>query len=788
MSLAQGSPLGPYVIRTLIGQGGMGEVYRAHDPRLDRDVAVKLISGAWADDPERRARFEREARAGAALNHPNICTVHEIGEADGRLFIAMELLEGATLNECLAMGPSPMAVAEVLDIAIQIADALHAARQKHVVHRDLKSGNIVLLPRGQVKILDFGLATRCPSGPLVGVQALARSDEPSGGDAPLTDPGTVAGTAAYMSPEHAMGEEVDHRSDLFSLGVVLYELLTGRLPFTGRTAGAVVDAVLHQAAAPIPRFNNEVPDELVRVVARLLEKDRARRYQSAYDVWTDLRRIREGRSAHETEGKSIAVLPFKDLSPQHDQDYFCDGLAEDLINALTQVRDLRVAARTSSSSFKGKDAAISEIGRALNVRTLLEGSVQKSGDTLRVTAQLINIPDGYHLWSERFDRKMTDIFAVQDEISLAIVEKLKVGLLAGEREKITRRHTEDKDAYYTYIKGRYAWNRRYQGDMIKAVSWFEKAIAIDPGYALPYVGIADVFNILGMWAYVPPLAASSNSRAALVRALAIDPELGEAHCSLGFLSYTHDREYAAAEEHLRRGIELNPSNSYGHGWYAIYLAAVRRFAEARAEARRASELDPLFYLLKAIEGIVNALSGEVEQGRELLRRAIELDPSQPMSYIFLGYASLMRPRAPEIAVEMFEKAISFGLVFAVGWLGLAHAMAGRKDVALEQRDRLDRIARERYFPLSKRVVVGLAPSLKRFRSLTTRYVSPIQRGAIALGLGDLERALSEYEASFAASDYFTTLLFTSDRIDLPWINEFVAHPRYQSMLARAGLT
>ncbi len=765
----------------------MGEVYRAHDPRLDRDVAVKLLPAEWVTNPDRRTRFERGARAAASLSHPNICTIHEIGEADGRLYIAMELLEGATLSECLAAGPSPMAIGEVLDIGIQIADGLHAAAEKQVVHRDLKSGNIVLLPRGQVKVLDFGLATRTPCAVLPGHAKSEKAGATQARDDRLTDAGTVVGTVAYMSPEQALGEELDHRSDLFSFGVVLYELLTGRMPFTGRTSSAVLDAVLHQSPAPIPRFNNEAPDGLVRIVEKLLEKDRARRYQSALDVVTDLRRLKKAPPDLDSGRKSIAVLPFKDLSPQHDQDYFCEGLAEDLINVLTKVQGLRVAARTSSFSFKGKDTDIGEIGRALNVQTLLEGSVQKSGNTLRVTTQLINTADGYHLWSERFDRKTNDIFAVQDEISLAIVEKLKVGLQAGEMEQITKRHTRDKDAHNMFIKGRYFWSRRYQVDMIKAVSFCEKAIAIDPEYALPYVGIADVFNILGMWAYVDPSDASAKSRTALERALAIDPELGEAYCSLGFLSFTHDRAYQAADEYMRRGIDLNPSNSFAHGWYAIYLASVRRYSEAIAEARRATELDPLFALLVAIEGIVTSLAGSVERGRELLHRAIELNPSQPMSYLFLGFACIQRPALPDQAVEMFQKAADLGLVFATGWVGLAHAMAGRTSEALQVLERIDQLERERYLPLSRRIAVNLIPSLRLFRSFKRRYVSPIQRGIIYLGLNRTEDALREYEASLAASDYFVTLLLNTDRIDLPWNKEFVAHPRYQALLGKVGL-
>jgi TolB-like protein/predicted Ser/Thr protein kinase len=766
-----------------LGRGGMGTVYRVLDRKINEEVALKLLKPEVAADVRVVERFKNELKLARKIIHKNICRVYDINEAEGALFITMEYVKGENLKSLIRDG-RPVEERRAVSIVAQVAEGLAEAHRLGVIHRDLKPQNIMLDRGGGVHVMDFGIARLM-------------------GGSEMTEAGTIIGTPDYMSPEQVDGRAADPRSDIYSLGVILYEMVTGCVPFTGETGLSVAVKQKTEKPADPRTLNPRLAPALAALILRCLEKSPEARPQSAEDFLGELQKIEGGtagdaalpaggRARVSAEApaqavKSIGVLPFKDMSPQRDQDYFCEGLAEELINALTQVKDLRVAARTSSFSFKDKETDIREIGRLLNVGTLLEGSVQKAGDRLRVTAQLINVADGYHILSQRFDRTMKDIFAVQDEISLAIVDKLKVELLAGEKEKMTKRHTLNEAAYNMYIKGRYFWNRRYQGDMIKAVVFYEKAISRDPGYALPYVGIADVFNILGMWGYVHPKVAAARIRAALQRALEIDPELSEAHASLGFLEFTHAHDFPAGEEHLKRSIELNPANAYAHGWYAIFLGVFGRYGEAVAEARRAAELDPLFSLMIAIEGLATAVSGQNEGGRLFLRRAIEMDPSQPMPYLFLGMYYLLAPADPPQAIELLRQALDFGLNFALGWLGLAYAMAGRDQQALEVLARLERMENERFLPAFKKAVVFLKPSLKFLRPLKKKYVPPMLKGVIYYGLNRQEEAAREFEKSLQAGDFFLTGLFGAGFADLPWKQEFLSRPECQEIRKRLGL-
>ena len=453
MALSAGTRLGAYEIVALLGAGGMGEVYRAHDPRLGRDVAIKVLPAAFSADPERLRRFEQEARAVAALSHANIVTIHSVEEADGNRFITMELVEGEPLSNLIQPGGLPPD--RLVAVAIPLADALAAAHAKGITHRDLKPANIMVGPDCRVTVLDFGLAKLQVSAPGAGAAtALPTAD--------LTREGRIVGTVAYMSPEQAEGKPIDHRSDLFSLGVILYEMATGRRPFTGETSMSIMSSILRDTPPSITDLKGTLPRELGRIIRRALTKDAERRYQTAKDLRNeleDLKREIESRPVVPVipprpaeRVASIAVMPFTDMSAAKDQDWFCDGIAEEILNALTPLKGLRVAARTSAFSFKGKGDDLRTIGEKLSVTTVLEGSVRRAGDRVRITVQLGDVQNGFQLWSERFDRELKDIFDLQDEIAKAIAERLRV-TFAGEKDRLVERATANVEAYQLYPEG-----------------------------------------------------------------------------------------------------------------------------------------------------------------------------------------------------------------------------------------------------------------------------------------------------------------------------------------------
>ena len=599
MSLQQGARLGHYEILSPLGKGGMGEVYLAQDTRLDRRVALKVLPGAVDAGDDRLTRFMREAKAASALNHPNIITIFDIGEAAGTHFIAYEYIDGMTLGAYASSGA--VSLTATLDIVMQVVSALVEAHGAGIVHRDIKPDNVMIRPSGLVKLLDFGIARlAAPAAPGSDVSTLAEAK---------TLEGLLIGTPQFMSPEQARGTGVDHQTDLFSVGVVLYELLSGVSPFAGGTVSDILVAVLTRVPARLAG----APPALADVVARALEKDKAQRYQTAADLLRDLTAVRNGlagqvaardtapsQQGDATTGllhapaavvvtppstarasTSVAVLPFANMSADGDNEYFCDGLAEELLNALSKIGALKVAARTSAFSFKGKGADVATIGRTLGVTNILEGSVRRSGNRLRVSVQLVNAADGYQLWSERYDREMKDIFELQDEITLAVVEALKLTLFGEQKAAVLRRYTDNAEAYELFLKGRFHAYKYTAAGWQRGIEFFERAIAIEPTYALAHAGLSAARGCQWFFGILPAEQTIPQSKAAGNRALALDDALADAYLSLAILTFFYEWNWPGAEQAVSAVHRSQPDERGG----AVVLRAVPHLRRTRRRGR-----------------------------------------------------------------------------------------------------------------------------------------------------------------------------------------------------------
>jgi len=590
----------------------MGEVYLAQDSDLNREVALKLLPASMTADRERLARFQREVRAAAALNHPNIVTVYSVGEENGQPYFAMELVEGESLSDKVPRGGLP--IEELLRTGVALADAVRAAHDKGIVHRDLKPANVMITWDGRLKVLDFGLSRLQEVGVAEGDTLAA--------DEFTTRVGAVMGTTAFMAPEQVRGEEVDARADIFSLGVILYYVATGRPPFAGRSNSDTAAAVLRDEPVPPLTLRHDLPPELDRLILRCLAKATDRRIQTALDVRNELediqqqlRSLRSGPQEH-----SLAVMPFADMSAAEDQAYLCDGLAEELITALSRIEGLQVTSRTSAFRFRDSDLDIRDIGRQLGVDTVLEGSVRKAGDRLRISVQLIDVLNGYHLWSERFDRTMEDVFAVQDEIAARTVEELRGLLTEDERQALRVGMTDNPEAHEAYLQAHYLLNRIVRNDIESARESFRLATEKDPDFALAWAGYSIACSWSFQWFRREDLLGPALDAARRAQELA--PDLPEAHAAFGWAN-THGEHYDEAEAALRSAIKLDPSS-----WDALYLFARLcfargRFDEALAYFLRAAEVDPEDYQSLALATLIEVKLGQQEQMQETARRGIE---------------------------------------------------------------------------------------------------------------------------------------------------------------------
>ena len=787
------SLIGHYRLLHLIGAGGMGDVYVAHDTKLDRRVAIKFLKEDAASGDRADRRLLREARAAAMLDHPNICAIHEIGEDAGRPFIVMQFVEGNTLDRRIAA--SPPALEEVLTIGGEIADALASAHARGIVHRDIKPANIMITPRGQAKVMDFGLASAAPEGvPADGATESA-----------LTAPQTIAGTVPYMSPEQLKGGPVDARSDIFSFGVLLYEVVTGQRPFGGDSTIGTGAAILTSDPLPIARFRADTPGELQRIVGKCLEKNRDRRYQSAADLAVDLRTllrtIQTGTSASVpasfTSRKgvgpvaataamlvvvaiavgwylrlrphvppassapigSIAVLPFTNSSGNQQTDYLSDGITESIINTFSQLPGLRVMARATVFRYKGKEIDPQQAGLDLGVDAIVTGRVMQQGDVLGIQADLVRVSDGSQLWGERFDRKLADVLAVQDEIAQRITERLRLRLTDDEQQLVTKRYTDSTEAYDLYLKGRFYFARTTEESLERSLSLYQQAIARDPNYALAYVGLAQSYVSLGgVFGFRSPREVLPLGLGAALAAVRLDSKLADAHAVLGSFRLFYEWNRVEAEKELKEAIRLNPNSAAAHNTYGSVYQAVGRFEEAIAERAIAARLDPLSPLALANAGYPHYYARRYDEAIEHYRKAVDLDQRYPWSHLWIGQAYVQKGMQAE-AVHAIEEAIrlSGGDTRAKATLAHAYAVAGKRAEAMKILGELETASAQ-------------------------RYVSPYFLALVHVGLNDDSRALAALEAAAEERHPYLTFLNVE-----PVFARLRGQSRFDALVRKVGM-
>jgi eukaryotic-like serine/threonine-protein kinase len=773
-----GQTISHYKILEKLGEGGMGVVYKAHDTKLDRDVALKFLPHYLTSDPVEKERFYHEARAASALMHPNVTVIHEIAEHDGQLYIAMELVEGKTLKQLTEH--ESLSIKQCLDIAIQVCDGLAAAHERGVVHRDIKSENIILTAKNQAKIMDFGLAK---------VKGATK----------LTKEGSTLGTAAYMSPEQARGEEVDQRSDIFSFGVVLYELLTSKLPFRGEHHAALMYSIVNEEPQPIARFNENVTPEIEHIVAKALEKDRGERYQHVDDLLADLRRelkkLEYAKAGSTTPvsaptglkskwGKigiaglasgilvgigiyfftsrskpidSMAVLPFVSGGADSTSEYLSDGFTESLINILSKLPGIKMMSSSSVFRFKGKDIDPQKAAGELGVAAVLTGHITQRGDNLAISVELINAKDNSHIWGDRYSRKLSDVIALQTEISQEISNQLKITLTSDEQKRLMKPATENTEAYQLYLKGRFYWNKRNREGFERAIQYFNQAIEKDPSYALAYAGLADAYVTMAGYFLITPKESADKAQTAARKALTLDETLAEPHTTLATL-FENNWDWANAEKEYKRVLELNPNYATGHQWYGEFLTERGRFDDGLIELRKAQELDPLSPIAYVSMASVLAGMHRYDEGIQQIKKAFEVDQNFSRAHAVLGLLYLLKGKGTDAiqetrkAVELSDSSLEY-----IANLGFIYGSLGQKEEA-------EKI-------------------LKKFLQLEKQqYVSPYLIGALYLSTGDNDQAFVWFNR--AVEKHETAMLYM--KID-PTFDPIRRDSRFAELMKKVGL-